>query len=40
MLVNALHFQSMIIDKIIYSIIFGTNRKFKVYIILWLKALL
>lgn len=33
-LVNSLHFQNLIIDKIIYSIIFGTNHKFKVYIIL------
>jgi len=34
MLVNALQFKSMIIDRIIYCIIFGTNRKFEVYIIL------
>lgn len=33
MLVNALHLQNMIIDRIIYIIIFGTNCKLKVYII-------
>jgi len=34
MLVKALHLQNMIIDRIIYFIIFGIHCKLKVYIII------